>query len=126
MIKNTNELFVIDDVRTNRITVNIIDDRNIDSITFYNKVIIPVTRFSYKTVSKFMIVDDSCNLCYSDLNYEDNDMYFEVEEQICRKCLYYSKQIIINNNYNKYMMVYPLIIDDSVFIIINYFISLIV
>lgn len=124
---NTNDLFVIDDTRTNRITVNIIDNRNINYIILYNKVIIPIIRFSYEIVSNFIVDDDSCNLCYSELDYEANDMYFEFEEQICCKCLNYSKQIIIANNYHKYMiMVYSHILDDSVFVIINDFISLIV
>ena len=127
MIKEINNLFVIDDIKNNRITVNIVDNRNTNTVIFYNRVIIPITRFSYEIVSEFTIVDDSCNLCYSDLNYEDNDMYFEFEECICRKCLNFSKQLIINNNYHKYMiMVYSQILDDSSTVIIDYFISLLI
>lgn len=128
MIKKVGEIFVVDDIRTNRITVNVIDNRNIDAISIYHRIIIPRNRFSYKTISKFIIDDDCCNLCFSDLNYEDNDSCFNYETYTCSKCLEYSKQLIINDNYTNYMIFYSLvldnILDDSTMVIINYLVQL--
>ena len=129
MVKKLNEIFIVDDIRTNRITVNVIDNRNIDAVSIYHRIIIPINKFSYKTISKFIIDDDCCNLCYPDLSYEDNDICFDYEAYICSKCLDYSKQLIIDD-YPKYMIFYSLILDgildDIIMIIINHLIQLLI
>lgn len=123
IINKINEIFVVDDVRTNRITVNVIDNRNIDAVSIYHRIIIPIDRFSYKIISKF-VIDDCCNLCFSDLSYEDNNSCFYYETYTCSKCLDYSKKLIIDDNYPKYMIFCSLILDDSSMVIINYLVQL--
>jgi len=128
MINKTNNLYIVNDTRTNRITVNVVDNRNFNSITIYYRIIIPLDRFCYKTVSKFVIDDGNCKLCYSNLNYED-EYYFnsKPEKYICNNCLNYSKQIVINDNYYKYLIIINSdTLDDSVSVIMNYFISLLI
>jgi len=123
MIQKIDNLFIVNDFRNNRITVNIIDTRNTDTITIYYRIIVPINRFCYKTVSKFIIDDDQCNLCYSCLNYEDNDQCFEFEKYICSKCLDYSKILLVDNNYYKYLiMVNTDILCEIISIIMNYFV----
>jgi hypothetical protein len=123
MIQKIDDFFIVDDFRNNRITVNIIDTRNTDIITIYYRIIIPINRFCYKTVSKFIIDDDQCNLCYSCLNYEDNDQCFKFEKYICSNCIDYSKKLLADHNYYKYMiMINTDILCEITSIIINYFV----
>lgn len=121
MIQKINNLFIVNDFRNNRITVNIVDTRKTDEITIYYRIIVPTNRFCYKTISEFIIDDDQCNLCYSCLNYEDNDVCFKSQKYICSKCLDYSKKLLVDNNYYKYLiMINTTMLHEIKSIIINY------
>lgn len=123
--KLNNELFIVDDTRTNRITVNAINNR--DNVIIYEKIIIAKDRFSYTHISKFIIDGDCCDRCYLGCNYEDNNMCFKGEIFSCNKCLNYSKQLLIDEHYPKYMnIVRGAILDDSSTVIINYLVSLLI
>lgn len=64
MVKKVNDLFIVDDTRTNRITVNVVDNRNINSVSIYHRIIIPINRFSYKTISNFIFLQNYFEIYY--------------------------------------------------------------
>ena|SRR5436190_18083334 len=127
-IKKNDNLFIIHDDRINRITISAIyiwDDNSI----IYERVIVPIAQFDFKNalvLDSHYKCEDYCDLCYSYYGFEwNNDFFGEQAENICNNCFEYSRQILINDNYPKYLnIIYSQILDDSSSIIIKYLISL--
>lgn len=129
-IKKNDNLFIIHDNRVNRITISAIyiPNRLSNNIT-YERVIVPITQFDFKNaleLDSHWKCEDYCDLCYSYYGFQwNNDFFGEQSEYICNDCFEYSKQILIDDNYPKYLnIVYSQILDDSSSIIIKYLVSL--
>lgn len=115
-------IYINNDLTIKRFIPNAIHTiKDIYNSISYDRIVIPINKILYQNVCKFIKDEHDCNFCYF-----TNDRY-EEDDIICSKCLNYSKQIFIDAHYLQYMnIVYSQILDDSLSIIIKYYVDLII
>lgn len=94
-----------------------------NSIT-YRRIIVSIEKYTYVNISDYVVLDHMCQLCIPYMTYLDEISPGE-DEYICSQCLNYSKQLLIDKYYPKYMNIIQ-ILDDSSSVIVNCLIDIII
>lgn len=93
----------------------------VNKYIMYDKLIKPIDKFNYITLSFCQIDNSFCCMCHNNqyyiydeydfLNHDNNQHNYKVSD-ICIECLQYALKICVDTNYPKYMLVNQFDLND--------------